>query len=72
MLNNPVLNAKATESPVNINGVAVAIVLPILSRFFSPPLNKYSYPSRGLNLITAINIAPAIRPKITAIIDFKP
>ena len=40
ILNRPVLNAKATESPVSINGVAVAIVLPILSIFINPPLNK--------------------------------
>ena len=71
MLNKPVLNAKATESPVKINGVAVAIVLPILSIFISPPLNRYKYPSKGLKDITAINIAPAIIPSIMANIDFK-
>jgi len=42
MLNKPVRNAKATDNPVRMSGVAVASVLPMRSRFISPPLKRNS------------------------------
>ena len=71
ILNNPVLKANATESPVKISGVAVAKVSPILCTFINPPLKRYIYPSTGLSPINNIKIAPAINPKATAITEFK-
>ena len=40
MLKRPVLNAKATASPVMMSGVAVASVFPIRSVFMSPPRKR--------------------------------
>ncbi len=67
ILNNPVLNAKATESPTSIKVVAVAMVLPMRSIFIKPPRNKYQNPVNGLLPIKAIRIAPASSPRTVAL-----
>ena len=64
ILNTPVLNEKATLSPVNISGAAYIRHQIINLGLPKIPFNSCLYASRGFIFATESRIAPTINPNI--------